>query len=126
MIIGIVNLRGDAVVTLPIQTLAGTFTSIEVVVDTGFSDYLLLPSDLVNTLRLPQGQSITVQMADGRQVLVKEYNVAVFWDGEEIVVPVQGGEGEPLIGMALLRAYNLSVDVTENGAVRITKLPLSA
>lgn len=91
-------------------------------VDTGFTDYLALPHDLIGFLKLT---SLPVQaeatLADGTVIQSPYYRAELLWDSNIKAVLVVGTDGGTLIGMSLMRGYDLHVSVGEGGKVRLTK-----
>ena len=58
-------------------------------------------------------------LANGSEVLFNLYAVTVLWDGDPIDVNAYESNSIPLVGMALLRGHNLSIDVERGGRVVI-------
>ena len=90
-------------VALTIGNEEGDEQKIEAVVDTGFGGYLMLTTEIVRDLALPQTDVSAAILADGSVVQLAVHEVVVVWNEEERPVPAYVGEGEPLLGMALLR-----------------------
>jgi clan AA aspartic protease len=61
----------------------GATFPIEFVIDTGFTDYLCLPPEAVNLLRLPFLYNLAVNLADNSSVSVAVPEATIFWDGVE-------------------------------------------
>ena len=61
-------------------------------------------------------------LADGREVLFDVHEAIVIWDGHPRRVLLSVAPGEPLIGMALLRGHELTIQAVDGGAVRIIAL----
>ncbi len=61
-------------------------------------------------------------LADGSEVTFGTYRVTVLWDGQPIDVEAYESNTTPLVGMALLRGYNLNIDVVNAGRVTIQAL----
>ena len=93
------------------------------VLDTGFSDYLSLTSEQVQTLNRLSSNQVSSTMADGTTRTALLYFASVEWDSIPTLIEVIGGDDVPLIGIALLQGYNLSVDVVDGGTVGIIRLP---
>ena len=124
---GTINiLRGDlleARVPLTVQSDSGASELIEFVVDTGFTDDLALPLDIINRLNLrPLEGDVTLTLADGSVANFGWYSAYVLWHGQRREIKALNMEGDPLIGMALLRGSNVSIDALPAGAVTITEL----
>jgi clan AA aspartic protease len=123
MITGQVNANRDAVIQLEVGDLNAGATHFAVVIDTGFSEYLTLPPDQIAALGLSYRTSTQVILADGTIVALKVYSANVVWDGKPRQVSVHEADGAPLIGMAMLYGYRLTIDAVDGGAVIITALP---
>jgi clan AA aspartic protease len=95
----------------------------EAVIDTGFTDRLTLPPDVVEELGLPLRGAAEVTLADGSLETLPVYRARVFWHGQERTIRAYGAPGEPLVGMALLSGSELRMQVVADGAVEIERLP---
>lgn len=102
---------------------AGRYTDARAVIDTGFTDWLTLPPDVVEYLGLPVRGSVDVELADGSVERLPIHRVMVSWHGRTRLVRAYATPGGVLIGMALLGGSRLTVDAVPGGAVRIEKLP---
>ncbi len=102
---------------------AGRSTEVRAVIDSGFTDWLLIPTMVAEHLGLPVRGSVDAELADGRVERLPIHRVAVSWHGRTRSVRAYAAPaGEALIGMSLLRGSRLTVDATPGGAVRIEKL----
>lgn len=102
---------------------SGQSIEYDAIIDTGFSGSVaILPEDVVTLGLLPSGSVETI-LADGSVRTVLTYSAPVEWYGVQIISEVIADDEVPLIGMEILTGYNLSVDVVDGGAVRITRLP---
>ena len=87
-------------------TLFGTTerpVEIEAILDTGFSDYLIVPFAIVRQLGLVEVDTMQAMMANGSIVGFSVCEAVLEWDGDERTIPVFVGSGKALLGMALLR-----------------------
>src|SRR6266540_2608769 len=100
MITGVVTRDHEAVVRLRLRGIQEI--EVDAVLDTGFTEYLTLPSSLIAALALPYVTLDRARLADGSIVDCHVYEGVVLWDGQERVVSVHTAEGTPLIGMSLL------------------------
>ena len=119
MISGRVSEELDPLVTIEVGSAQGNFQPVEVVVDTGFSGELALPSELIQSLGLEYIDDVRVVMADRQARWVRAYDGAVSWHGEPMSVIVLDMESEPLLGMGLLLDSRLTVSCRPNGVVVI-------
>ena len=119
MISGRVSAELDPMVTIEFGNGKNSFQSVKVVVDTGFSGELALPSELIQTLGLEYIDDVTVALADQRARPVRAYDGVVSWQGRSRDVMVLDMGSEPLLGMALLLDNRLTVSCRLNGPVVI-------
>ena len=119
MITGTVNAQYLATVTLALYDILGQSREIEAALDTGFSEFLLLPSELVRELGLPFVDRDRVTLADGSEKVLPLCGAVLDWDGQMIPVYAHVSDGPPLIGMSMLVGYNVNMDVEVGGRVTI-------
>jgi len=120
---GIVNSDLEAVLELKFQDKNGQEQLIEVIIDTGFNGYLTLPSKIIEQLNSSYLGQIRSTLADGNSGIFDIYQVALQWDNQLKQVEVDVMECTPLIGMALLKNYQLQLSVVVGGEVLILPLP---
>ena len=90
--------------------------------DTGFSGFLTLPSDIIAALDLTwKGRDIAT-LGDGTSCIFEVYIATVIWDGADRLIDINESETVPLIGMRLLRGYDLRIQTIEGGLVTIEAL----
>ena len=89
----------------------------EVVIDTGFTDWLMLPEVVIADLGLVSQGKVSVTLATGEESQVDYYLTRVLWHDELSWVEVIGSTDQSLLGMELLRGYRLTIDVWEGGEV---------
>jgi clan AA aspartic protease len=98
---------------------------IDAVIDTGFSGFLTLPSNTIESLDLIwKGRDIAT-LGDGTSCIFEVYIAVVIWDGQYPTIDINESETIPLIGMQLLRGYDLRIQAIEGGSVTIEALPLA-
>src|SRR5437016_529280 len=122
MILGTVQGR-DPIIRLFIQGAGSILHEIEAVVDTGFTEDLTLPQDLVNALGLPFRIMLQTALADGTAVECAVHSGTLLWDGVPRSVDIQVSETKPLAGMGLIMGCQLLVEGREGGTVSLTPLP---
>ena len=120
MIQGAVNAANEAVIPLTVQGPAGQTRDIQAVVDTGFSRFLALPSDLVAELGLPFSYVEQLLLADDSRVDFDIHYVTVLWDGQPRDIEAAMTGSVPLVGMRMLDRHNLNIDVERGGPVVIS------
>jgi clan AA aspartic protease len=97
--------------------------SVETVIDTGFTDYLTLPPDLISRLGLPLGGSTRATLADGTSIALSSYRASVLWDGHWRPITVLEAAGGALAGMSLIYGFRLTIEALDGGAVTIEAMP---
>ncbi len=119
MVLGVVNARLEPIVVLSLIGESGRTREIEAVIDTGFDDFLFLPSEMVSDLRLKFAYATPLVLADGTMGKSDVFRVTVMWDGRAREVRAIASNGMALIGMGMLEGHRLLVDVVEGGRVAI-------
>lgn len=66
MIVGELSEYNEIVVPLSLRSEEGEDATIDTILDTGFSSYLVIPQNIVERLALPQIDVEDARMADGR------------------------------------------------------------
>ena len=122
MIRGWVSSELQAVVELTLIGDAGQHEPVEVVSDTGFQGYLVLPPDVIQELGLEYPQQDSYILADGQRVQLNSYIATVVWHDRPRLVIVLEGESTPLMGTFLLRGSRVTLDMEQGGGVTIEEL----
>ncbi len=91
-------------------------------IDTGFDGSLTLPPTLIAVLELPWRRRGRALLADGNESVFDIYEATVMWDGIPRRISVDEVDITPLVGMALLYGYELTVQIVEGGSVLIKPL----
>jgi clan AA aspartic protease len=118
MMQGFVNQSCEAV--LPIVIKHNTMTElIDAVIDTGFSGFLTLPAAIIAALDLTWKGRDVATLGDGTRCIFDVYIATVIWDGQYREIDINESETNPLIGMQLLRGYDLRMRIIEGGTVVI-------
>ena len=120
---GVVSDELDATVRLKVCGVSGDLLEIDAVIDTGFDGSLSLPKSLIAGLGLIWRRTGQALLANGAVSDFEIHEGIVVWDGEPRRVLVDEVEAMPLIGMSLLRGYELNVQIRPSGQVRIQELP---
>jgi clan AA aspartic protease len=92
---------------------------VEAVIDTGFTDYLMIPVDTVTLLGLSQVDFVELVLADGSVARLAAYEVTVEWNDEERLIPTYAVEGNALIGVELLLGSLMTIEFINGGTVTI-------
>jgi clan AA aspartic protease len=120
MMQGRVNQRCEATLAIAVKNNEIT-QMVDAVIDTGFSGFLTLPSDTIATLGWWEGRD-TATLGDGTFCTFEVYIGLVIWDGQYREIYINESETVPLIGMQLLRGYDLRIQAIEGGSVTIEAL----
>ena len=121
MMQGKVNQSCEATLSVVLRNVEIT-QSINAVIDTGFSGFLTLPSDIIAALDLTWKGRDVATLGDGTSCIFEVYIASVIWDGVYRMIDINESETVPLIGMRLLRGYDLRIQTIEGGLVTIEAL----
>ncbi|HBR00764.1 hypothetical protein [Roseofilum sp. Belize Diploria] len=123
MMQGRVNQSCEAMLAIAVRNNQTT-QRVDAVIDTGFSGFLTLPSEMISTLALSWEGRDMATLGDGTFCTFEVYLGLVIWDGQYREVYINESETVPLIGMQLLRGYDLRIQAIEGGLVTIEALSL--
>jgi clan AA aspartic protease len=121
MMRGVVNAKLDAVVSLTIRGPSGIETTMDAVIDSGFTAGLNVPATVIAALGLVPHSIGGAILADGSVRQFELFTVEVDWNGWRPLLACSMGD-EVLIGMRLLSGYELRIAVTPGGVVEVTPL----
>jgi clan AA aspartic protease len=121
MMQGRVNQRCEATLSLAVRNNETT-QMVDAVIDTGFTGFLTLPSDTISTLGFSWEGRDVATLGDGTFCTFEVYIGLVIWDGQYREIYINESETLPLIGMQLLRGYDLRIQAIEGGLVTIEAL----
>src|SRR6266566_2913866 len=119
MITGIVTDNREAVVSLTVSGPNGHQETIHAVIDTGFDGWLSLPPPTIAILGLSWSRRGRAQLADGSTTIFDIFDGSLLWDGAIRRIPVDEADTAPLLGMALLEDFELTMQVRAGGKVRL-------
>ena len=122
MMRGKVNEKGQALVDVEVMDRDGWFQPLEFVMDTGFTGDLLLSADAIQRLHVAPHIEINASLADGQDVKLSSWLVSVLWHDRILRVTMAQADGEPLLGMGLLRGSRVTLDVQLDGDVTVEEL----
>ena len=97
--------------------------TVEVRLDTGFSDDITLPIAAINRLRLKPIDRSNFRVGDGSVVTFSTYAATIRWHGVMRQIIVLESEVTPVLGVGLVWGSNVSIDFQPGGEVAITELP---
>ena len=118
--IGAVNARLEALLPLSVFGPSGQ-QMVTAVIDTGFTEALALPPDIIGDLGPAFRRRGATTLADGSTHGADVYAARVLWEGALRTVEVWSGP-EPLVGVALLAGHRLRADFAVSGRVRVRPL----
>lgn len=119
MISGRVNQDLEAVIRLRLHGSGNRERWIEATIDTGFNGSLTITPEIARDLELKLIARGTAVIANGTRQSFNICSATVSWDGEPLPVAVDVLNNAPLIGMDLLKGYELLIQVEEGGSVFI-------
>jgi clan AA aspartic protease len=122
MMQGYINANYEAVISV-VVSYDGKLKSVNAVIDTGFTGFLSLPSEIVADLELPWSYRDRATLGDGSETLFDIHEASVIWDGQFREIEINSADTEPLLGMSMLRGYRLQVDNIQGGLVVVEALP---
>ncbi|AFY55480.1 putative aspartyl protease [Rivularia sp. PCC 7116] len=126
MIIGKVNADYEPIIPIAICDRQGKLHERDAVIDTGFDGWLCLPPDLIAELQLNWKRRGRALLADGSESIFDIYEATVVWDGQFLTIPIDEAECDPLVGMLLMKGYELKIQVINGGIVKLMKLPIQS
>jgi clan AA aspartic protease len=115
MIHGVVSRNREATISLVIVNENRQTKLITAVIDTGYTGYLSLPSEIITELNLSWTGIDRGTLGDGSEVTFQVYAAKVIWDGEYRDIPINEAETDPLVGISLLYGYDLHIQTVEGG-----------
>jgi predicted aspartyl protease len=132
MMHGVVNQSCEAILPIVVKNDPRT-QLVDAVIDTGFSGFLTLPSSTIRHRRRYANESLDLiwkgrdiaTLGDGTSCIFEVYIAVVIWDGQYRTIDINESETMPLIGMQLLRGYDLRIQAIEGGSVTIEALSLA-
>ena len=122
MIHGVVNRNREATISLVVVNESRQTKLITAVIDTGYTGFLSLPSEIIAELGLSWTGIDRGTLGDGSEVTFEVYAAKVIWDGEYRDIPINEAETDPLVGISLLYGYDLHIQTIEGGNVTIELL----
>ena len=91
---------------------------LELVVDTGFNGYLVIPHKFLDYLNLSKLGSTVAMLADGSEIESEVYEGDMIWFGSAFRVFVHATKSNTaLLGMRMLLGSKLLIDVDHNAVV---------
>ena len=119
---GFVDRGVDAIVVLSVFSPDGSAEEVTAIVDTGSNTALTLPLAIVEELDLAWIREDDFSLADDSPVRCDVHAAIVEWFGRRKRIEIVATGSDPLLGMSLMRGCRLTIDVTQDGLVRIEPL----
>lgn len=123
MMTRIITSKREAVLRVIVRGVHGQELLIDAMIDTGFTGFLTLPTQLITTLAFVFTGTTRARLGDGREVRLDIFEGVVMWDNQERHVPVLAATREALIGMSMLSGYRVTLAVEDGGSVVVEALP---
>ena len=95
---------------------------ISALIDTGFSGFMTLPTDVIDLLELEWLIEGRLTLADGEDFSTNSYLADVEWDGSRRRIVVDESDIKPLIGTGLLAGNKLEMEFKLDGRLRLESL----
>lgn len=109
-------------ITISVEDSSGEIHHLDVILDTGFTGWLMLPSSVINQLGLTrQGTHLSV-IASGASDSFDYYETRAGWQEQSRRVEVLQSMDQFLLGTALLEGCRVTVDTWEGGDVIIEEV----
>ena len=102
MIRGSVTEALEALIEVGVEDRNGAIHLLDVVIDTGFTGYLVLPQDTIRQLGLAYIGQRSVILASGGQSSLDAYSAIVSWHDQRRNAIVFESNSQSLLGMSLL------------------------
>ncbi|MGH9835021.1 MAG: clan AA aspartic protease [Blastocatellia bacterium] len=122
MMTGKVTANDEAILQLSVRGPEGLEQEIETIIDTGYNGFLTLPTNLIANLNLVWRRRERALLADGSETFFDLYEATVVWDGNPRRVAADAVDADSLLGMSLLRGYEMTIQVINGGEVTIKPL----
>lgn len=123
MITGTVSADREAIIQLKVIGSSQQEQLIDAVIDTGFTGFLTLPPAFITLLNLPFHSRQQVILGDGNVHPLDVHTGTLEWDGQQRRIEIDAADTTPLVGMALMYGYKLTVEDIDGGSVTIELLP---
>jgi clan AA aspartic protease len=122
MITGIVSARREAVLPVVLYDVNGHAQSLNAIVDTGFDDWISLPSAMIVALGLSLSRSGSGVLADGSTAVFDIYEAKIDWDGHVRTVSIYEMNSDPLVGMSLMYGYELFLPILDGATFTLRRI----
>lgn len=114
----------EAWIVVSVMGIEGELRESEVIVDTGFTGWLILPEADIRRLGLARAGYRDSIVASGNSERLNYYRTSVLWHGQLHEIEVFQSIDQPLLGMELLEGSRVSVDAWDGGDATIEAVRL--
>jgi clan AA aspartic protease len=111
----------EARIRLKVRGPRGTLREVLAVIDTGYTGSLTLSPAIISSLGLVWRSVDRATLADGSECLFDVYEGTVVWDRRVRPIVINQANAEPMVGMTLLRGFELRMQVRPRGKVTISR-----
>ena len=122
MIRGQVNNDLEPWIEIDLEDQFGQCHRIPALLDTGFNGFLTLPSAWLLDMGLQRSGQARVTLADGSETLSDVFIAKAILDGQPLTIDVEAADTDPLVGMALLRGYDVRLRIVPGGPVEASAM----
>jgi clan AA aspartic protease len=119
---GFMRDASEAILPIDVSGKSGAIITLDAIVDTGFSEFLTLPSALIDELELTRTTLVTIRLADGSRRTANVYKGSVRIEDLWLEIGIEESEGDIILGMGLLRNCQVCIEVAEGGVVTVESL----
>ena len=123
MMTGTVTAEGAAVLRVTLFDANGRPHDYDAIIDTGYNGTFTLPPAVIAALGLRRIRFERSRLADGTEVLFDVYEGVLLWDGQPVTILIDEIASDSLIGMALMRDYELNLPVRVGATFTLRPLP---
>jgi clan AA aspartic protease len=120
MIEGYVNRKREAIIKILVS--GDSQQEIDAIIDTGYSGFLTLPSNVIKTLNLSWYMQQELVLGDGSICMFDVYEASIVWNGRTKQIEINESETHPLVGMGLLDGHEVNIQAVPDGIVTIKPL----
>ena len=122
MMHGQVNDELEPWIEVLLEDKAGQRHRIPALLDTGFNGFLTLPSAWSLDMGLQRSGQARVTLADGSETVSDLFIAKAILEGQSLTIDVEAADTDPLVGMALLRGYDVRLLVVPGGLVEASAM----
>lgn len=105
--------------SLQVERLGSGPVSVAATIDTGFTEWMALPPDIVNELGLSLVDRERLIFGNSAREEINVYEARVYWGGAWRTINVHELPGEPVIGMEMLRGHRVEFDALGDADVEV-------